>query len=404
MMYPYIKKLCMKFLFSMVWKLLGLGVSALLFMASTDPDGVAANLTKWWVSILGLQIPNWMSDRSLQVAIQITAIVGTLIFSVWLLRGVRNYLLYSTKAAPQSDRIPLERKDEFHRAIQTLANDNSILRQAALAELLDLARSSQELHRRIIPIIVHRIRDLSPVVPELGRSVEVRALNRREKAVSTNQVIGRDIHELAQVQIDIKASKHDPEVQKLVDWLCARRSDYDDLEAPIDLSETDLSGIIFTGDLRGAIFAGSNLRRAIFDYAQLDRADFSGSILNDASFRGAKLRNAKFFGALAHRVFLEEADLSAANFTFANLYDACVQKANARGADFSGAILWRLWGGLADFDRAQFANADLRGADLHASKNLAREQIEPEDALRTFGPTIDKTTMLPWLPWPPKYD
>lgn len=281
--------------------------------------------------------------------------------------------------------------ERYFKAIEHINAESMATRIAAVTTLEEIAKRSDEYRQRIFAILTAYIRESSPAPPEEGRRVGVRAISGGHKGVSLEQLTSSDRHEFARVEMEKPIPKKGQDIQLVVNILCSLPKP---LGYRLDLSETDLSGLVFErGDLERAIFAGATLRRTVFAGARLSNADFDGAILNDSDFSGTVARSSGFAMVRAHRMHLDEADISNASFFGADLYDASMQKAKASGTQFNCCQLWRLSGGLTDFENADFSNALLEGADLSHAKNLIREQLH----LGTLASAkINHNSRFPW--------
>jgi len=135
--------------------------------------------------------------------------------------------------------------------------------------------------------------------------------------------------------------------------------------AGLDLSLTEFSGAIFTGnDLTGVNLSGCDLSGADFSDCQLVRTNFSGAILTNATFQGSDLKAANWEGALCEGTRFNNLDLNGidwtnlrapkASFTLCNLKHAILDHALLLGAEFPHS----------DLSRARLHLAILTDADL----------------------------------------
>ncbi|MFF3378143.1 pentapeptide repeat-containing protein [Streptomyces sp. NPDC002680] len=162
--------------------------------------------------------------------------------------------------------------------------------------------------------------------------------------------------------------------------LAKRRADRDG-GTVVDLSKTDLRGLVFTdkaasirlpranfsdADLRWADLTGADLRKAIFANANLH-----SSVLGETNFRGADLTGAKLTAAWLPGADLREAVLECEFIIDVDTETGCadLQNVTLNGSDLRNAKMADadLRGGYmqrTDFRGADLSHADFRGADL----------------------------------------
>jgi uncharacterized protein YjbI with pentapeptide repeats len=116
-------------------------------------------------------------------------------------------------------------------------------------------------------------------------------------------------------------------------------------DSPVDLHETDLSGLWMAGGhYEWGLFDRSLMKAALqgakFNGADFTEANLQGANLTDANMEGADLTETDFAGATLLRGILRNVTkMRGANFTGANLTSAIFVGADLRGANFSGAIV-----------------------------------------------------------------
>lgn len=107
-----------------------------------------------------------------------------------------------------------------------------------------------------------------------------------------------------------------------------------------DLSQTDLRGVLLTGDLRNINFEGSNL-----EWATLKDVTLDGSSFIEANLEVAKVENAS----------LKDTNFSKANLRWTNWLDASLERSNLKGINLDDSILKRVL-----LDHAILSNVDCR--------------------------------------------
>lgn len=195
-------------------------------------------------------------------------------------------------------------------------------------------------------------------------------------------------------------------------------------EKPINISDSDLTGLIappsfrvpyligrnavlnganlwraklWKADLRGAKLRGANLNESEPWGADLRDADLEGAHLERAQLsRNAKLQNANLKAVKAKLLRCEESDLNeaifeggdlrGAEFQQSDFKDVNFKKANLSGANFWGSDLETTDLEKANLKSTSFANTDLRGVkNLEKAKNLGgarfrRTIVTPKEA------------------------
>jgi hypothetical protein len=110
------------------------------------------------------------------------------------------------------------------------------------------------------------------------------------------------------------------------------RRKIDPFDHVIDLSLTDLSGIIssntrFTrANFNQANFSNSSINRIWFKAANLSKVNFSNSTISNVNFANANLTNAIFKNAIFDMVNLEGADLTGSDLTEQQLHKSIFDK------------------------------------------------------------------------------
>ena len=112
--------------------------------------------------------------------------------------------------------------------------------------------------------------------------------------------------------------------------------------APIDLSETDFSGLTITG--------------AVFDNADLTSSSFADTSLTDVKFLGCDMTSVDFNRANIVECQFNESVLNGTDFSYATV-DYC----NFADADLAGAIM---------------RDADFTNSDFSASENLNASRFD----------------------------
>jgi len=137
----------------------------------------------------------------------------------------------------------------------------------------------------------------------------------------------------------------------------------------IDLSNTNLSGIDFTG----TVLVGANLANANLVGANLSGINFTGTVLVGANLANANLDGVDLLGKNLSGTNLSGVDLSGIDFTGTILVGANLANANLAGADLSGKDLTG-----TVLIGANLANANLDGVDL-LGKNLSGTNLSGVD-------------------------
>jgi uncharacterized protein YjbI with pentapeptide repeats len=166
----------------------------------------------------------------------------------------------------------------------------------------------------------------------------------------------------------------------------------------LDLSRTDLRGVVLTGDLvevnleganlegvklKDVEMAGVNLTGANLELAKFEKADLQGGNLKDARLHWAKFISTKFCGANLIDVDFTEAsfqtsDLSQADLTKANFSDAILCKATQttlRRANLSEVKFLRVNLSGIDLENTNLESAKFEKADL-SNANLVRAKLD----------------------------
>ena len=131
---------------------------------------------------------------------------------------------------------------------------------------------------------------------------------------------------------------------------------------PIDLSETDLSGV--------------NLERVVFDNVDLTSSSFADSQLVDVKFLGCDLTSVDFNRANLAECAFNESILNGTDFSYAKV-DYC----NFADADLAGAIMLD-----ADFTNSDFsASENLNASRFDDSTIWPDNEYLPEDFDATYS-------------------
>ena len=335
-----------------------------------------------------------------------------------LIQGIGGLLLFVTAGvswqnlkATQRNVLVAEDKqvtERFSKAVEMLGNENSLyIRLGGIYALERIAKDSPKDHWQVIEVLTAFVRE------------KARLKNEQKPFYITDHFAGmhEDFHEDPYGDSCEDYSNEDEwdgttrnpnrnyiypcpvDIQAILTALGRRIRTHENGEQHhLDLNQTDLRGIVLTGDLTGinlqgvnlqwaelknVEMIGANLTKANLELAKFEGANLQGVNLEDAQLQWARFMSTKFCKANLKNVDfrettfqesdLSQADLMQSNFSGAKLCRNTrdtLRHANLSEVDFSGV----------DLSEINFKNTDLKSVDFSktnlSSANLTGANLE----------------------------
>jgi len=335
-----------------------------------------------------------------------------------LIQGIGGLLLFVTAGvswqnlkATQRNVLVAEDKqvtERFSKAVEMLGNENSLyIRLGGIYALERIAKDSPKDHWQVIEVLTAFVRE------------KARLKNEQKPFYITDHFAGmhEDFHEDPYGDSCEDYSNEDEwdgttrnpnrnyiypcpvDIQAILTALGRRIRTHENGEQHhLDLNQTDLRGIVLTGDLTGinlqgvnlqwaelknVEMIGANLTKANLELAKFEGANLQGVNLEDAQLQWARFMSTKFCKANLKNVDfrettfqesdLSQADLMQSNFSGAKLcrntrdtlrHAKQLSEANFSEVDLSGINLKNTTLKSTDFSKANLSGADLTGAHL----------------------------------------
>jgi uncharacterized protein YjbI with pentapeptide repeats len=323
--------------------------------------------------------------------------IGGLLFFVTAAVSWRNLKATERNVLVAEDKQVTER---FSKAVEMLSNENSLyIRLGGIYALERIAKDSDKEYWQIIEIFTAFVRERTRLIDEQEPYEYKDYYEEFNRENSDDYSNYEDEPEWDGITCIPKPNYIHPcptDIQAILTALGRRIKTHEHgKQHQLNLSRTDLRGIIFTGDFSGINLEGSNLQWTEFKNVEMIRANLTRANLESAKFEGANLQGADLEGAQMHwakfistsfseanlkdvdfeetsfqRSSLSQADLAKSNFSkakFCRDTRETLESANLKEVSFSGVDLSEI--SLksvknADLKSVNFSKADLRRADL----------------------------------------
>jgi uncharacterized protein YjbI with pentapeptide repeats len=323
---------------------------------------------------------------------------------VALIQGVGGLLLFLTagvswlnlKATQRNVSVAEDKQvtERFSKAVEMLSNEGNLyIRLGGIYALERIAQDSAKDHWQVIEILTAFVREKTQI-PYKGET-------NRYEAEEPEYTSPYDYHEdyaveddgfgddgfdeinLGQFDDDIYPCPCSIDIQAVFTALGRRAKTHEKEEQSyLDLSRTDLRGVVLTGNLVGvnfeganlqgarlenAVMTGANLTRAKLDSVKIEGSDLQKAELRCATLWGASLKNVMMTGAVLtkaelRRTDFEEVDLQKAELKDAKLRFASFVSCNLYGANLEGVKC--IGATFCDRTRATLGQSNLSGANF----------------------------------------
>ena len=289
--------------------------------------------------------------------------------------------------------------EQFTRAIEQIANENSSIRLGGILGLEQIADTHEEECVKVARILSAYIRELAPRIKKekepkklfddiSSMTQEVRKQD--EKNIRKDEELlrkRRDIEAAVEILARI-ASKltYEEQYNKRKRNLCDLRNtelcEFRFVE--VDLSDFNFTNSDFTKAwLNNTNFTRARLNNTFLGGAFLDEANLKDARLDRATLNGASLKGTDLSGAR-----LDYASLSGAKFKRASLLCAFLQNANLTGSVFCMANLSGAYLVNSDLSGTQLTDANISGAKFQGAKNMRQSQFDDAYYWEGFPPDM----------------
>lgn len=307
-----------------------------------------------------------------------------------LIQGIGGLLVFATAGvswlnlkATQRNVLVAEEKqitERFSKAVEMLSNESSIhTRLGGIYALKRIAKDSAKDHRQVMEVLTAFVREKTQlkdkrdpveVVDHLVASFEEMQCNSYSDETDYDETDSDKESFITRTPTSKYIYPTLVDIQAVLTVVGRRIKAHENGEHHnLDLSRTDLRGVILIGDL-----AGINFEEVDFRYARLRNVNLSETILVKSNFELAKfekvnLKNANLEEANLHWVKFVSTDFSQTNLKGANLSETDFQESNLAysiltEANFSDAKLsesTRATLKQANLEKVDFSRVDLNG-------------------------------------------
>jgi uncharacterized protein YjbI with pentapeptide repeats len=354
------------------------------------------------VIIIGLllvvwKIPQWqVGTAPLQVE-EKARIDAETSARVALIQGIGGLLVFVTAGvswlnlrATQRNVLVAEEKqvtERFSKAVEMLSNKDSIYtRLGGIYALERIAKDSAKDHWQVMEILTAFVREKA----RLKNDQEPFHITDHYAEAEVEML--RDPYEAHQdgyeewdgiTRTPNRSYIHPTpvDIQAVLTALGRRNRNHENGEQQnLDLSRTDLRGVVLTGDLAGINFKGAdlqwaelkevNLMGANLAKTNLELAKFEETKLHFVNLEAAKLHWVKFISTAFYKANLKGTDLSETDFQKSNLAHAILTNTNfsdAKLSESTRATLKQANLKQARFDRVDLSGINLEGANLESA-------------------------------------
>jgi uncharacterized protein YjbI with pentapeptide repeats len=353
-----------------------------------------------------LKIPQWQVGTNPLKVEEKARIDAETAARIVLIQGVGGLLLFTTAGiswlnlkATQRNILLAEEKqvtERFSKAVEMLGNESSThIRLGGIYALERIAKDSVKDHWQVMEILTAFVREktrlqdnrepfkITDPYEDFSKSQEefYEELDNQDE----------DYDELIRTPTEGYVHPIAVEIQAILTALGRRTRTHENGEQHIlDLSRTDLRGVLLTGNLVGINLEEADLRWAILKDVDLSRSKLAKANLEvvrteranlqEANLQNTQLQWAEFFGTNFQASNLENAnlceakfqggDLTQVNLKSARLHKAELAKSTLRQANLIGAGLDE-----ANLSQANLENANLEFASLEKA-NLQSANLE----------------------------
>lgn len=306
--------------------------------------------------------------------------IGGLFAFVAAATGLLNFNISKEKQATE----------RFIKAVEMLGHNNPNIRLAGIYTLEQIVETSPEDNWRVIDILTAFIRQQTHLGFDKIEPFSWKTPSDEYYSGYDDYYDDDDYYDESEIPYRVPNKNYKPhkckiDVQAALTALGRRVYTHQGGKLQIlDLSRTDLSDAVLTGNLSGINLEEAQMQCVTFKDADLTRANLGKASLVKAVFDSVELRNATLQGANLNLAKLENTNLREANLSFTDCKDvtfvSCVfEKVNLNHASLASVALSNVNLENVTLESACLRNADLKGAKLSGAKlkgaNLERANL-----------------------------
>jgi uncharacterized protein YjbI with pentapeptide repeats len=331
---------------------------------------------------------------------------------VALIQGIGGFLVFVTagvswlnlKATQRNVLIAEEKQitERFSKAVELLSSNSIHSRLGGIYALERISRDSARDYWQVMELLTAFVREKTRTKNK-GEPFHIIDYNADITIEEGDEYYEDDLNDADEWNGIIRKPNHDyiyrapVDIQAVLTALGRRLREYENNEDhSLDLSWTDLRGVVLTGDFTGINFESANLQgaklananlakakltKANMELARFEMVDFQEADLENAQLAWTRFQSTNLRGANLNHADLNEAhlwntDLIKASLQKVDLTNAILEEVNLERADLSESSLCGSVFKQTDFSQANLSGADLRTANFSSALNLTSAQIK----------------------------